>query len=90
MLGSNGQTMLIGLTPSRTDFLLGCRSRPFLTFPAVFRIRIQGCFGSGSGFQIRVFKNDYYDYDDYNYGDYDDYDYDDYDYDDYNFDYDYG
>ena len=33
------------------------------------RIRIQGCFGSRSGFQIRiliqVFKNDYYDYDDY-------------------------
>ena len=52
-------------------------------FP-VFRIRIQGCYGSGSGFQ--VFKNDYYDYDEY---DYDDYDYDDYDYDDCNYDYDY-
>ena len=54
----------------------------------MFRIRIQGCFGSGSWFQIRirVFKNDYYDYDDY---DYDDYDYDDYDYDDYDeYDYD--
>ena len=45
------------------------------------RIRIQGCFGSGFQIRIRVFKNDYYDYDDY--------DYDDYDYDDYNFDYDY-
>ena len=57
---------------------------------AVFRIliRIQECFGSGSGFQIRirVFKNDYYDYDDYDYDDYDDYDYDDYDYDNYDYD----
>ena len=53
-----------------------------VTWRAVFRIRIQGCFGSGTGFQIwiriRVFKNDDYDsmtlwlYDD-------DYDYD-YDY----------
>ena len=36
----------------------------------VFRIRIQGCFGSESGFQIRiqVLKNDHYEYDDYDYG----------------------
>ena len=41
-------------------------------FVAVFRIRIQECFGSGFQIQIqiRVFKNDYYDYEDYEY-DYD-------------------
>ena len=41
-------------------------------YASVFRIRIQGCFGSGFQIRIRVFKNDCYDYNDYDY----DYDYD--------------